>query len=63
MGPARRIAIATELSEELIDLCRAGIASRHPDYDAEAVKHAEIRQRLGEQLYAKAYPGVARREP
>lgn len=57
------MAIATDLSEELVDLCRAGIASRHPDYDAEAVKHAEIRQRLGEQLYAKAYPGVARREP
>lgn len=63
MGPAKRLSVATRMSEELVELARAGIAARHPEYDAEAVRLAEIRHRLGDELFAKAYPDAPRWEP
>ena len=63
MGPERRIAAAISMSEELVTLTRAGIQARHPEYDDEAVRLAEIRQRLGDELYSKVYPGAARWDP
>jgi hypothetical protein len=63
MGPAKRIEVAIAMSEELVDLTRTGIQARHPEYDTEAVRLAEIRQRLGDQLFAKAFPNAPRWEP
>ncbi|NOY92688.1 MAG: hypothetical protein GXP55_15980 [Deltaproteobacteria bacterium] len=56
MGPAKRVDVAMTMSEELVDVARVGIRTRHPEYDDEAVRLAEIRQRLGDVLFAKAYP-------
>ena len=51
------------MSEDVIALTRAGIASRHPEYDADAVRLAEIRLRLGDELFAKAFPNAPRWDP
>ena len=63
MGPSKRLSVAAQMSDELIDLARAGIARRHPEYDPEAVRLAEIRQRLGDELFAKAFPDSPRWDP
>ena len=63
MGPSKRLSVAARLSEDVIALTRAGIASRHPEYDADAVRLAEIRLRLGDELFAKAFPNAPRWEP
>lgn len=60
MGPERRLATAIAMSEELVSLTRAGIRARHPEYDEDAVRLAEIRLRLGDELYTKAYPNAPR---
>ncbi len=56
MGPAKRVEVAMVMSEELIEVTRLGIRGRHPEYDDDAVRLAEIRQRLDDELSAKAYP-------
>ncbi|MEM9068077.1 MAG: hypothetical protein AAGE52_06200 [Myxococcota bacterium] len=63
MSPSRRLTIAAKLSEELIALSRAGIAARHPEYDHEAVRLAEIRRRLGDDLFSRAFPDAPRWDP
>ena len=63
MGASKRLSAAVQLSEELVELARAGIAARHPEYDAESVRFAEIRQRLGDELFAKAFPNAPRLDP
>ncbi len=63
MGPERRLAVAISMSEELVTLTCAGIQARHPEYSEDAVRLAEIRQRLGDDLYSKAYPNAPRWEP
>ena len=63
MGPERRLSVAVTMSEELISLARSGIAARHPDYTPEAVRLAEIRQRLEDELFMKMYPQAPRFEP
>jgi hypothetical protein len=60
MGPSARADVAARMSEELIELTRLGIRMRHPEYDEEAVRLAELRQRLGDALFAKAFPGAPR---
>ena len=47
----------------LVPLTRAGIRARHPEYDDAAVRLAEIRQRLGDELFVKAYPRAPRLDP
>ncbi|MBK6579224.1 MAG: hypothetical protein IPG17_24145 [Sandaracinaceae bacterium] len=63
MGPERRLSMAVAMSEELVSLTRAGIRARHPEYDDAAVRLAEIRQRLGDELFVKAYPRAPRLDP
>lgn len=63
MGPSKRLSAAVRLSEDVVALARAGIASRHPEYDADAVRLAEIRLRLGDELFAKAFPNAPRWGP
>jgi len=63
MGPERRLTVAAAMSEELFSLARTGIRARHPEYDDEAVRLAEIRQRLGDELFVKAYPRAPRLDP
>jgi len=63
MGPERRVEVAMTMSEELVDLTRTGIRERHPEYDDDAIRLAEIRQRLGDELFVRAYPNAPRWDP
>lgn len=63
MGPSRRVDVAVAMSEAVIELSRAGVRMRHPEYDDEAVRLAEIRHRLGDALFAKAFPDAPRWDP
>ena len=54
---AERVRMAVALTEEVHRIARAGIASRHPEYSAEAVHLAFIRVLLGDDLFAAALPG------
>lgn len=57
MGPERRVAAAFEMSESAFAITRSGIQARHPEYSTEEVESAEIRLRLGDELFRAAYPG------
>lgn len=56
MSPARRVAVAVAMSEEVSDIAAAGIRSRHPDYDGKHVAWALHRLRLGDELFREAWP-------
>ncbi|MEM7608509.1 MAG: hypothetical protein AAF411_24410 [Myxococcota bacterium] len=63
MGPQRRLDVMAAMSEELVALRRSGIRARHPECSDEAVRLAEIRQRLGDALFTAAYPNARRWDP
>lgn len=63
MGPERRLSLAVSMSEDVRALSRAGIAARHPDYDAEEVRWAEFRLHLGNDLFARAFPAAPLLDP
>ena len=56
LGVAHSLRMAFELSDNMRRMSEAGIRRRHPDYDNEQVRLAAIRLRLGEELFARAYP-------
>lgn len=56
LGPEGRLNLAVSMSEELFELTRAGIAARHPEYSASDVRFAELRRRLGDDLFTRAFP-------
>lgn len=57
MGPQRRVEVAADLSEAVFELSRTGIRLRHPTYDDAEVRLAELRLRLGDELFRAAFPG------
>jgi hypothetical protein len=58
MPPGRSLTLALEMSESMRRVMAEGVRSRHPDYTAEQVRLAVIRLSLGDELFAKVYPGV-----
>jgi hypothetical protein len=58
MPASRRLAIALELTESLLQETAAGVRSRHPEYTEDEVRLAVIRQSLGDELFRQVYPGV-----
>lgn len=58
MPATRRLEQALQLSDGLRRVIAAGVRSRHPEYGTEQVRLAVIRLGLGEDLFAKAYPGI-----
>ncbi len=54
-GSARAL-LAAELTDEANDICRSGIAARHPLYSAGEVQLAFVRLRLGDELFRVALP-------
>ena len=56
MSPERRIKLVFEVSDTLGALAADGIKSRHPEYDDDQVTWALRRQRLGDDLFCKAWP-------
>jgi len=57
LGPARRVALAIDLSDGIRAVAMDGNRQRHPDYDEDAVRHALYRLTLGDDLYRAAWPG------
>jgi hypothetical protein len=56
MSPARRVAVAVQMSEEIWELAADGVRARHPDYAPQTVTWAIRRMRLGDELFRKAWP-------
>lgn len=63
LGPERRLDIAMRMSDEVRDIARAGIASRHPEYSGQQVRWALFRKLLGDDLFRAAYPDADVLEP
>lgn len=57
MGAERRVAAAFEMSESAFEITRTGIRTRHPNYTDQESRLAEIRLRLGDDLFRAAFPG------
>jgi hypothetical protein len=58
MSPESRLQQALQWSEQAWDLSRAGIRARHPDYSEREVELANIRLRIGDELFREVYPGI-----
>jgi hypothetical protein len=63
MTPERRLAIAIEMSEDVIALAAAGIRARHPGYDEAQIAHALHRLRLGDRTFRAAWPDAPLVDP
>lgn len=58
LSPDRRLEMALELSDSLRSVTAAGVRSRHPEFTEEQVHFAVLRLTLGNELFAKVYPGA-----
>ena len=56
MGPARRGALAVEMSQSARTLSLAGIRHRHPEYDDATARWALFRLLVGDELFRRAWP-------
>ncbi len=55
LSPARRLAMAFELSDNVRSLVEAGVRQRHPDWKDRAVEREVIRLMIGDDLFRQAY--------
>jgi hypothetical protein len=55
IGPAGRLAMMFELSDNLRLLAAAGVRYRHPQWDDRAVDREVIRLMIGDDLFRQAY--------
>ncbi len=55
IGPAGRLAMMFELSDNLRLLAAAGVRHRHPQWDDRAVEREVIRLMIGDELFRQAY--------
>jgi len=58
LGVDGRLRLTLDLCESMREVLRDGVRLRHPDYSPREVELGAIRLLLGEELFAKAYPGV-----
>jgi len=58
MGAVGRLSLAAAMSDEVAEVARLGVASRHADYSSEQVRLATLRSRLGDALFRRAFPGA-----
>jgi hypothetical protein len=57
LGAPQRADLAARMSAATRELTRAGIRSRHPDYDEQKIELALRRLLYGEDLFRRAWPG------
>jgi hypothetical protein len=57
MTPSRKFELVVEMTESANQICRAGIATRHPEYTPEEIEQAFHRILLGDALYQRVHPG------
>jgi hypothetical protein len=55
LGPAGRLAMMFELSDNMRSLVEAGVRHRHPDRDNRTVEREVIRLMIGDDLFRQAY--------
>ncbi|MEN6337721.1 MAG: hypothetical protein ABFE01_25995 [Phycisphaerales bacterium] len=55
IGPAGRLAMMFELSDNLRQLIVAGVRYRHPQWDERAVERDVIRLMIGDTLFHQAF--------
>jgi hypothetical protein len=55
VGPAGRLSMAFELSDNLRSLVQAGVQYRHPQWGDRKVEREVIRLMIGDDLFRKAY--------
>jgi hypothetical protein len=58
-----RVAMAVEMTIAVNNICRQGIAARHPEYSTEQVQRAFVRLILGDELFVAACPDEPLLEP
>ena len=56
LGVDHSLRMALELSENVRRISESGVRLRHPEYSDDQVRLAEIRLRLGTELFSRAYP-------
>jgi hypothetical protein len=55
LGPAGRLAMMFELSDNLRSLVEAGVRHRHPEWNDRTVEREVIRLMIGDDLFRQAY--------
>ena len=63
LTPEQKVELAFQMSEEVREIARAGIASRHPEYSRQDVNFAMLRLIYGDDLFRKAWPRAPVLEP
>ena len=58
LPPARRVALAVEMSEETRSVTLAGIRARHPGYSGDQARLALFRLLFGDDIYRRAWPAA-----
>ena len=59
LGSEGRLDLALQMSDDVRELSRCGIRSRHPEYDERQVENALRLILLGEELFRAAWPDEA----
>jgi hypothetical protein len=52
---SRRLELAVEMSDALMEVAAVGVRQRHPEFTEEQVRQTLIRMRLGDQLFDTVY--------
>jgi hypothetical protein len=55
LGPAGRLAMMFELSDNLRQIVKDGVRHHHPDWDDRTVEREVIRLMIGNDLFRQAY--------
>ena len=55
IGPAGRLAMAFELSDNVRSLVEAGVRQRHSDWNDRAIEREVIRLMIGDDLFQRAF--------
>ncbi len=55
IGPAGRLAMMFELSDNLRQIVKDGVRHHHPDWDDRTVEREVIRLMVGDDLFRQAY--------
>jgi LPS sulfotransferase NodH len=56
MSPGQRVSMAVAMSEDVNAIAADGVRRRHPGYDADGVRWAVLRLRLGDEAFRQAWP-------
>jgi hypothetical protein len=63
MPPCRRLEIAMQMSDDILEVAASGVRQRHPDYNDEQVRMALIRMRRVTSSFGKSTVRRCKHEP